>query len=84
MAKRNLGVGLLGGVLQVAAYWIVVWAMAIAPMAMVSGLRETSVLFAALISTFVLNEGFGVWRFISASSSHSTCDNKTRQVTNAT
>lgn len=66
-ARRNLGVGLLGGVLQVAAYWIVVWAMAIAPMAMVSGLRETSVLFAALISTFVLNEGFGVWRFISAS-----------------
>lgn len=67
MAKQNLGVGLLGGVLQVAAYWIVVWAMAIAPMAMVSGLRETSVLFAALISTFVLKEGFGVWRFISAS-----------------
>jgi drug/metabolite transporter (DMT)-like permease len=66
-ARRNLGVGLLGGVLQVGAYWIVVWAMAIAPMAMVSGLRETSVLFAALISTFVLKEGFGVWRFISAS-----------------
>jgi drug/metabolite transporter (DMT)-like permease len=66
-ARRNLGAGLLGGVLQVAAYWIVVWAMAIAPMAMVSGLRETSVLFAALISTFVLKEGFGVWRFISAS-----------------
>ncbi len=65
-AKQNLSVGLLGGILQVAAYWIVVWAMAIAPMAMVSGLRETSVLFAALISTFVLKEGFGVWRFISA------------------
>src|SRR5712691_76556 len=40
VAKQNLGVGLLGGVLQVGAYWIVVWAMAIAPMAMVSGLRE--------------------------------------------
>lgn len=67
VAKQNLGVGLLAGVLQVAAYWIVVWAMAVAPMAMVSGLRETSVLFAAFISTFVLKEGFGVWRFISAS-----------------
>ena len=67
LAKQNLPVGLAGGVLQVAAYWIVVWAMAFAPMAMVSGLRETSVLFAALISTFVLKEGFGVWRFISAS-----------------
>jgi len=67
VAKQNIGVGLLAGVLQVAAYWIVVWAMAAAPMAMVSGLRETSVLFAAFISTFVLKEGFGVWRFVSAS-----------------
>ena len=66
VAKRNLGVGLVAGALQVAAYWIVVWAMAVAPMAMVSGLRETSVLFAAFISTFVLKEGFGVWRFVSA------------------
>ena len=66
VAKRNLGVGLLAGVLQVAAYWIVVWAMAVAPMAMVSGLRETSVLFAAVISTFVLKEGFDVWQFVSA------------------
>ena len=35
-------------------------------MGAVSALRETSVLFAALISTFVLKEGFGVWRFVSA------------------
>jgi drug/metabolite transporter (DMT)-like permease len=35
-------------------------------MGMVSGLRETSVLFGALISTFLLKEGFGVWRFVSA------------------
>ncbi len=59
-------VGLLGGALQVGAYWIVVWALALAPMAMVSSLRETSVLFAAVISSFVLKEGFGVWRFVSA------------------
>jgi len=67
LAKQNLGVGLLGGVLQVAGYWIIVWALAVAPMAMVSGLRETSILFAAFISTFILKEGFGVWRFVSAS-----------------
>ena len=35
-------------------------------MGMVSALRETSVLLVALISTFVLKEGFGVWRFVSA------------------
>ncbi len=64
--RRNLLVGFLGGALQVGAYWIVIWALALAPMAMVSSLRETSVLFAAVISTFLLKEGFGVWRFVSA------------------
>jgi uncharacterized membrane protein len=63
---RNWLVGFLGGALQVGAYWIIIWALALAPMAMVSSLRETSVLFAAVISTFVLKEGFGVWRFVSA------------------
>ncbi len=64
--KRNLSMGMLGGTMQVSAYWIIVWALAHAPMASVSALRETSVLIAALISTFILKEGYGVWRFISA------------------
>ncbi|HYT87008.1 MAG TPA: DMT family transporter [Burkholderiales bacterium] len=67
VARRNLGTGMVGGVLQVGGYWIIVWALAVAPMAMVSSLRETSVLIAAVISTFILKEGFGVWRFVSAS-----------------
>jgi uncharacterized membrane protein len=67
VVRRGLLVSLLGGALQVGAYWIVIWALALAPMAMVSSLRETSVLFAAVLSTFVLKEGFGVWRFVSAS-----------------
>ena len=66
-ARANLTSGCLGGVMQIGAYWIVIWALAIAPMGMVSALRETSVLFAAVISTFLLKEGFGVWRFVSAS-----------------
>ena len=64
--RRNGGVAVLGGAMQVGAYWIIIWALALAPMAMVSALRETSVLFAAPISMFVLREGFGVWRFVSA------------------
>lgn len=67
VARSHWGTGLAGGAMQVGAYWIIVWALAHAPMGMVSALRETSVLFAALISTFVLHEGFGVWRFVSAS-----------------
>lgn len=64
--KNNALIGFAGGAMQVGAYWIIVYALAVAPMGMVSGLRETSVLFAALISTFLLKEGFGVWRFVSA------------------
>jgi len=67
VTRNHLGTGLLGGAMQVGAYWIIIWALALAPMAMVSALRETSVLMAAILSTFVLKEGFGVWRFISAS-----------------
>lgn len=66
VAQNNLASGFAGGAMQVGAYWIIVWALALAPMSMVSALRETSVLFAALISTFILKEGFGVWRFVSA------------------
>lgn len=62
----NLAPAIAGGGMQVGAYWIVIWAMAYAPLGMVSALRETSVLFAALISTLILKEGFGVWRFVSS------------------
>lgn len=66
VVKNNALTGVAGGIMQVGAYWIIIYALAVAPMGMVSGLRETSVLFAALISTFLLKEGFGVWRFVSA------------------
>ncbi len=67
VAKANLAACCIGGLMQAGAYWIIIVALAVAPMAMVSALRETSVLFAALLSTFILKEGMGVWRFISAS-----------------
>jgi drug/metabolite transporter (DMT)-like permease len=66
VARTNLTPAALAGGMQVGAYWIAIWALAHAPLGMVSALRETSVLFAALISTFILKEGFGVWRFVSA------------------
>lgn len=56
----------LAGTMQMGAYWIVVWALARAPMGAVSALRETSVLFVALISAFVLKEGLSVRRLVSA------------------
>ncbi len=65
-ASEHVGPALAGGAMQVGLYWIIVWALTVAPISMVSGLRETSVLFAAIASTFLLKEGFGVWRFVSA------------------
>ncbi len=48
--------GLFGGVLQLAAYWIVIWAMTVAPIPVVAALRETSILFALLIGVVWLGE----------------------------
>lgn len=66
LSRRYMKIGMIGSVMQTGAYWIILWAIVTTPMAMVSALRETSVLFAAVISTFLLHEGFGVWRFVSA------------------
>ena len=60
--------GLLGGFCSVAAYGIVLWAMTRAPVAAVAALRETSVLFAAIIGTLLLKEGFGAARLAGAAS----------------
>jgi drug/metabolite transporter (DMT)-like permease len=47
---------LAGGAASAAAYAIALWAMTQAPVAMVAALRETSVLFAALIGARLLHE----------------------------
>jgi drug/metabolite transporter (DMT)-like permease len=54
--------GVVGGVLATLGYGIVLWAMSRGAMANVSALRETSVVFAALIGTRLLGEGFGFRR----------------------
>ena len=58
--------GLLAGVLSVLAYWIAVWAMTKAPIAMVTALRETSVLFAVCIGVVFLGEKFDRTKLLAA------------------
>ena len=48
--------GLAGGGMQVLSYGIAIWAMTVAPIAIVAALRETSVLFGAAIAVIVLKE----------------------------
>ncbi|MDP0971244.1 EamA family transporter, partial [Klebsiella pneumoniae] len=45
-----------GGVVSLVAYGIVIWAVTLAPMGPVSALRETSVVFAALLGRLFLKE----------------------------
>jgi drug/metabolite transporter (DMT)-like permease len=47
----------LGSTISLAGYSIVLWAMTKAPIAVVSGLRETSVVFAAVIAVYWFKEG---------------------------
>jgi drug/metabolite transporter (DMT)-like permease len=56
--------GTAGGMMQLAAYWIVIWAMTVAPIALVAALRETSVLFAAVIGVVLLREPLTVTRLV--------------------
>ncbi|TMH04046.1 MAG: hypothetical protein E6H67_11640 [Betaproteobacteria bacterium] len=60
--------GIIGGACSLAAYGIVLWAMTRAPIAAVAALRETSVLFATLMGSLWLKEGFG-WRRLAGAAS---------------
>ncbi|CAN7664091.1 EamA family transporter [Bosea sp. LjRoot90] len=48
--------GSAGGTLALGAYWIAIWAMTVAPIPLVAALRESSVLFAAVIAFVWLKE----------------------------
>jgi drug/metabolite transporter (DMT)-like permease len=63
-ATRSAWLGLFGGVLAGAAYGTVLWAQTQAPLALVSALRETSLLFAGVIGTVVFGERFSPVRLV--------------------
>lgn len=54
--RTHAPIGLLGGILSVTSYGTTVWAQSRAPLALVAGLRETSVVWGALIGGLVLGE----------------------------
>lgn len=57
--------GFLSGVVSLLAYWIVLWAMTQAPIALVSAVRETSMIFAVLFGIFFLKEKLNLARVTS-------------------
>ena len=58
--------GAIGGALSLLAYGIVIWAMTKAPIGLVAALRESSVLFAVLLSWGWLGETLGRVRLLAA------------------
>jgi len=63
-ARGRWPLAALGGSASIGSYAIALWAMTRAPVASVAALRETSVLFAAVLGTVLLKEKFGLQRAI--------------------
>ena len=57
---------LAGGALQIVSFGVALWAMTLAPIAIIASLRETSVLFATLIAVVLLGEPFRAIRIAAA------------------
>jgi drug/metabolite transporter (DMT)-like permease len=53
----------IGGAISIASYGIALWAMTKAPIGIVAALRETSVLFAAILGALMFEERFGPKRW---------------------
>lgn len=60
--KAHWKLGALGGLLSMLAYGMVVWAQNIAPLALVSALRESSVLLAGVMGAVFFREKFSLVR----------------------
>ena len=65
-ARQHWPLGVAGGIGTTASYAMALWAMTQVPVAMVSALRESSILFALLISAFLLRERVPRTRWLAA------------------
>jgi phosphonate utilization associated putative membrane protein len=63
-ARLRAPLALVGASASLGSYGIALWAMTRAPVATVAALRETSVLFAALLGSWLLKEAFTVRRAV--------------------
>jgi drug/metabolite transporter (DMT)-like permease len=62
---RTLRNGTISGVMSFASSWVAIWAFTLAPVAMVSALRETSTVFAVIIGVVFLHERLSLTRLAS-------------------
>ena len=65
--KSGWRTGVGGGIMQVASYGVAIWAMTVAPIAIVGAVRESSVLFGTAIAVVFLKEPVLASRIVAAS-----------------
>jgi drug/metabolite transporter (DMT)-like permease len=63
--RRTRIAGVITGVTSYGAAWVIIWAMTQAPIPLVSGLRETSIIFAVAIGVLFLRERLNIVRLMS-------------------
>ncbi len=64
--RRRWRVSLIGGLCTCTSYGLAMYTMAYIPIALVAALRETSVIFGAIIAAIFLGERFGPIRYLAA------------------
>ena len=65
VAQRTRTAGIAAGIMSYGSSWVVIWALTLAPLALVSALRETGVVFAVIIGVAVLKEPLSLSRLAS-------------------
>lgn len=55
-SASNWKISLVAGICTITAYGVTLWAMSLAPIAIIAALRETSILFGVLVSWLMLHE----------------------------
>jgi drug/metabolite transporter (DMT)-like permease len=64
--KKRGHLTIIGGVGTLGSYGLALWAMTMAPVAMVAALRETSILFGVILSLVLLREKISIQRLLGA------------------
>ena len=65
-ARQRWPLATVGAAASLGSYAIALWAMTVAPVALVAALRETSVLFAVILGAWLLKERWTRWRILGA------------------
>jgi drug/metabolite transporter (DMT)-like permease len=65
ISRRSLHAGIITGLISYVSSWLVLWAYTLAPLAMVSALRETGIVFAVIIGVVFLKERLNLTRLAS-------------------